>query len=90
MDRAESARLDSLRERIRECLRSGGWWTLRELETVVGGHGTGVSAKLRDLRKPRYGGHTIEAERVCAGLWRYRMVPQPRVSVGEQMGLPLA
>lgn len=96
MDRAESARLDSLRSRVLEVLQTGRWYTLAELVALCGGSptGTGVAAKLRDLRKARYGGHTIVAEPTGApGCWRYRLVPRPPAPAtgpAVQLGLPLA
>jgi len=40
----------------------------------AGGSEASVSARLRDLRKAKFGAHTIERQRVSAGLFRYRMV----------------
>ena len=75
----DSARLTGLLLRVREALRDGQWWTLADLVASCGGSEAGVSARLRDLRKPRFGGHKIEGRRVDiiggkAGLWEYRMV----------------
>ena len=50
------------------------WWTLAELASKIGGSEAGISARIRDLRKPRWGGHKIERQRVAGGLWQYRMV----------------
>ena len=33
----------------------------------------GVSARIRDLKKERFGAYVIEKQRVSGGLWRYRM-----------------
>lgn len=58
----------------------GRWHTLADLARAAGGitgrrySEAGVSARIRDLRKPRFGGHRIDAEHVRDGLWRYRMV----------------
>ena len=76
-DRAlDGARLDSLRERVRRLMSDGHWRTLEEIQAVVGGRETGVSAKLRDLRKARYGAHTVERRRIddpSSGHWEYRV-----------------
>jgi hypothetical protein len=67
---------------VRRALASGGWWTLRELSTFCGGSEAGVSARLRDLRKAKFGGHEVDRERVPggSGLWRYRLLPKMEVS----------
>ncbi len=33
-----------------------------------------VSAQLRHMRKPRFGGHTVEREYVGDGLYNYRLI----------------
>lgn len=53
---------------------SPGWWTLRELADAVGASETSVSARLRDLRKPKHGGHTVERKRLEGGLYAYRLL----------------
>ncbi len=36
---------------------------------------TGISARLRDLRKPKFGGYVVESKRrFDGGLWEYRLV----------------
>ena len=35
-----------------------------------------VSARLRDLRKDKFGGHTVNRRRVTStGLWEYQLIP---------------
>lgn len=51
----------------------GGWWSLRELHNLAGGSEAGISARLRDLRKPRFGGYQVERRRVEGGLFEYRI-----------------
>lgn len=58
---------------VRREMSDGRWWTLRELAEVVGAPEASVSARLRDLRKPRFGGYTIERTYAGGGVWRYRM-----------------
>ena len=57
--------------------KSGRWMTLRELSRETGYPEASVSARLRDLRKPQFGGHTVERRRVDGGLFEYRLVPNP-------------
>ena len=49
------------------------WWTLFELAKLTGSSEAGASARVRDLRKEKNGGHTIESARGRNGLWKYRM-----------------
>lgn len=56
------------------------WWTLDRLAVVARGTTASVSARLRDLRKPRFGGHTVERRRVLEadrGLFQYRLISSP-------------
>jgi hypothetical protein len=60
--------------RVRAVMADGGWHTLAELSERAAGSEAAVSARLRDLRKPRFGGHTVERRYVERGLWQYRLV----------------
>ena len=55
------------------------WWTLRELAEFTGHPEASVSARIRDLRKPRFGGLTIERRRrgEGRGTWEYRLEVTP-------------
>lgn len=74
-------RLDRQLGRVFHCLSDHRWWTLSELEAECsllradGGRDSqaAISARLRDLRKARFGGYEVTRERVRSGLWRYRM-----------------
>jgi hypothetical protein len=58
---------------VYRALRGGGWWTLAELAYYSGGSEAGVSARIRDLRKWSFGGHTIAKRRRYGGTWEYQM-----------------
>ena len=70
----DGARLDKQHNRVLSALRGGDWWTLSALSRETGDPEASVSARLRDLRKPRFGSHTIERQYVERGLNRYRLV----------------
>ncbi|TAL40788.1 MAG: hypothetical protein EPN91_12340 [Salinibacterium sp.] len=57
-------------------MRDGEWRTLAELAELVSAPEASVSARLRDLRKPRFGAWTVERRRVPEGngLHQYRAV----------------
>lgn len=69
----DRSRLSVQLERVKLLMLSGGWWTLGELENALGHPQASISARLRDLRKSRFGGYTVEREHMTGGLWRYRM-----------------
>lgn len=72
----DQARLAGQLSRVQALMRDGRWRTLSALTHIVGGSEAGVSARLRDLRKPRFGSHTIERQRLKGGLFCYRMKVQ--------------
>jgi hypothetical protein len=60
-------------------MRDGQWHTLPEITDRLerlGWHEPeqSISARLRDLRKAKFGGHTVERRYVSKGLWKYRLV----------------
>lgn len=75
--------------RVFSVLKGGAWCTLEAIEQrILWDYGrmdsqAGISARIRDLRKPKFGGYTIEARRVvvpsmiggvvATPQWEYRM-----------------
>jgi hypothetical protein len=88
----DEARLSRQLGRVWNALNEGGWWTLEELANVCGGSEAGVSARIRDLRKPRFGGYKIERLRgrdrkhPQGGLFFYRMVTKSRMYLQTETG----
>jgi len=70
----DGVRLHAQHHRVLACLRDGAWWTLGTLREATGDPEASISARLRDLRKPRFGAHLIEGRYVRRGLWEYRLV----------------
>jgi len=68
-------------ERVKLAMASGRWWTLPELAAAAEAPEASVSARIRDLRKAKFGGYEIEAEYLEAGLWRYRMVVEEQAEL---------
>ena len=68
-------RLDTQLRRVRDVLLDCEWHTLSELQRRCGGSEAGVSARIRDLRHPEFGGYIIERRRAGPGrgLYEYRM-----------------
>jgi DNA-binding NarL/FixJ family response regulator len=65
-------RLNSQLWRVYRLMRDGKPRTLKQIADAVRGSESSVSARLRDLRKARFGGHQVERRRVAGGLWEYR------------------
>jgi hypothetical protein len=74
---ADEARLTGQLQRVFECMKDGRWRTLGELHRIAGATEASVSARLRDLRKPRFGGHTVNrrarGER-SQGVFEYQLI----------------
>lgn len=56
-------------------MRDGKWRTLEEISHAVYCPEASVSARLRDFRKRKFGGHTVERAYVSRGLFKYRLIP---------------
>ncbi len=70
----------SLNGMVYEALLGGGWWTPWELCRFIGIRArvkvsdSSITARLRDLRKPRYGANVIEKrQRGGSKAFEYRM-----------------
>jgi hypothetical protein len=72
---------------VRKAVSNGNWWTLARLAQVVDAPEASVSARLRDLRKPKFGGFTVERRRVPGGnglhiyrvpIWQFRQQQPPQ------------
>ncbi len=70
----DKPRLTRLLDRVRDYMACEQWHTLPEIQSACGGTETSVSARLRDLRKPKFGGFQVKNEHVGGGVWRYRVV----------------
>lgn len=62
---------------VYELMRDGRWRTLPRIRASMDRpySEAGISARLRDLRKDKFGGHNVERRNVEGGLWEYRIAP---------------
>ena len=68
-------RLKSQQGDVAWAMSDGKWHTLNHLAFRTGHPEASVSARLRDLRKPRWGSNIIQRRRHLAGaLWEYRLL----------------
>jgi hypothetical protein len=72
----DDARLSGQILRVWECMKDAKWRTLREISNITGDPEASISAQLRHLRKPRFGGHDVEKEYISNGLYKYRLLKQ--------------
>ena len=59
----DKARLTGQILRVYDLMSDGKWRTLREIASLTGDPEASVSAQLRNLRKKRFGSHTINRRR---------------------------
>jgi len=69
----DHTRLTKQLGRVYEALRDGNWHSLAAISKGTGDPEASVSARLRDLRKHKFGNHPVEATRLTGGLWLYRL-----------------
>ena len=64
-------RLATLHERVFNQMSDGQWWTLGYLALLTGGSENGIAARIRDFRKPKFGGYEVPKRYRGDGLWEY-------------------
>jgi hypothetical protein len=67
-------RLHGQLKSVYDLMADGRWRTLSDISSAVEGSEASLSARLRDLRKEKYGAHEVQRESVGDGLFRYRLV----------------
>ena len=85
----DAPRIEKQHERIREYMRTVGWKTLAEIESATGDPQSSISAQLRHLRKPKFGGWVVDKRRREGhGTWEYRLSqPEPETDEHGQVSL---
>lgn len=76
--RYDEDRLRTQLGRVWDYMSDGQWHTIRCIREYAGGTEAAVSARIRDLRKTKFGGYTVEHRRhpdfpPSSGLWQYRL-----------------
>lgn len=69
----DGKRLNDQLLRVFKAMRDGDWHTLYELHELTGDPEQSISARLRDLRKPKILGAVVDREHVANGVFRYRL-----------------
>ncbi len=70
----DGQRLNAQLQRVLSAMNTGDWLTLAQLSSTTGDPEASVSARMRDLRKSRFGSRIVERRHVERGLWEYRLL----------------
>lgn len=76
----DEVRLNRQAQAVFDCVKDGAWWSLPQLARATSYPEASISARLRDLRKWRFGAMTVERRYVADGLWEYRLTDLGRLS----------
>ena len=81
----DKARLKTQAQRIFAVMSDGTYWSLYRLSRFVDASEAGVSARLRDFRKPEWGSHTVKRTKLGSGsIWCYRLIPNGPLLDGKR------
>lgn len=74
----DGSRLSSQLNATRELMLDGEWRNLAQIALALRKRGlhvteASISARLRDLRKAKFGGYSVVRRRLLGGLWEYRI-----------------
>lgn len=73
----DGERLSAQYDNVKALMLDGEWRTLVEISLLTDYPTPSISARLRDMRKPRFGAYTVERKRRGngrAGLFEYRVL----------------
>lgn len=74
----DHTRLTNQLARVHSVLSDGKWITLSQLSIKADCPEASASSRLRDLRKDKFGGHTVDRKRLSGGLFEYRLEIEPQ------------
>ena len=73
----DTRRLGAQHQRVFGVMRRGAWFSLAEISAATGAPEASVSARLRDLRKRRFGSYLVDRRRREGeeerGTWEYQL-----------------
>lgn len=72
--RKDRVRLNRQAAAVYSFMIDGKWRTLHEISLVIDAPEASVSARLRDLRKDKFGGYVVERRRRSVGTHEYRVL----------------
>jgi len=66
-------RLNRQMKRVWSVMADEKWHTLYEIGRITSEPEASISARIRDLRKAKFGGHIVERRYLGDGTWEYRL-----------------
>lgn len=72
----DNGRLSAQLERVRAAMEGAGWVTLEQLHRATGDPAASISARIRDLRKAKFGARQVDRQSRGKGLYEYRLCPR--------------
>lgn len=66
-------RLTSELATVRDRMLASAWLTLAQISAATGYPEASISARLRDLRKPKFGGFDVQRRHLGNGVWAYHV-----------------
>ncbi len=80
----DELRLTPQFEAVKSIMLDNNWHTIPELKELLTAGGISatepaISARIRDLRKIRFGGYTVIREYITNGLWQYKLITQTKL-----------
>jgi DNA-binding Lrp family transcriptional regulator len=69
----DGPRMTKQLQKVKRLMSDGQWYTLSQIATACGCSESSASARLRDLRKAKFGAHTVERKNCGGGVWVYRV-----------------
>jgi hypothetical protein len=75
----DNKRLTAQYSRVFDLMKDAKYRTLEGISISTGDPAASISARLRDMRKDRFGAHTVERKYEGDGLYSYRLI----VNTGE-------
>ena len=69
----DKSRLSKQLMRVRDAMLDGEWRTFSQISDITGDPEPSISAQLRHLRKPEFGGYDVDKRKLPSGLWEYRV-----------------
>lgn len=79
----DGERLNKQHVAIREYMLVAGRKSLAAIASALGYPEASISAQLRHLRKPKFGGYIVE-KRKCGNYWEYRVLPPAPGGVAQE------
>lgn len=69
----DHARLGKQYLSVLNVMRDGRWRSLADISAIIAAPQASISARIRDMRKAKFGGYGVERRRLSGGYYQYRL-----------------